>query len=599
MSAIFVDHLDGTNGTDLNPGVNCSYNQRGIAGTSTAQFDTSTSAGGVSSAKLVQTASFNSITFNTIPLGAGITTVYQRMCYRFGVLPNGNLYISQVLDSTGALVARLAVNSAGKLAVYNGTTLAATGTTTLSTNTWYRVEWDLVGTTTTVRLYTGPNSTTLVETITATITGTAFVRFVDGIPASSNSNLVTMWMDEIVRDSASSPGPVTGIPVSATGSLGFSGTSTSSQSVHATGSLGFSGTVQALTAGGKIAGLADSFAGTVVDTTKWVPKNGSTQNNGAIVPCSAAGSSFTSAQYWDGTASVVFVGISPPAAGSGDLTITLTNRSDSTKYVQVKVTGGNLSATVLDGVADPSPVSRAVTNRDNVVRFTEASGQVTIDVRERNKTTWSTLRTITTPSWWNTLIVALGGFASSSSAKAVFTTVNVAAAAPTGHAAASSVSDDFSGNSLSTRWTTSGPGTLTVAGEVDIAAVNTGVTQVTTIDSYVLDVASLLVKPAVASSGDTTTFKLLSPTPGTEARFTLTSGQIIAEYRLADVSDAYAVSVTHDNTQAVYLQFAADLLNNNLVWSYSLDGISYAVLRTSPLPVWYTGAQFAFATKAA
>lgn len=608
MSLIFSDHLDGPNATDLaaagGPGANCSYTQRGLSGTgTTAQFDTSTSALGTSSAKAVQGASFSSVAFYTPTLGTAITTVYQRLCYRFSVLPTGgSLYISQVLDSTGAIVARLAVNSSGKLALYAGTTLATTGTTTLATNTWYRFEWDLVGTTMTLRLYGSPTSTTVVETLTATIAGTAFVRFMDGIPASGNSNLVTLNWDEVARDSASNPGPVTGTPASSSGSLGFSGATTSSLAASSTGSLGFAGASQARTAGGKIAGLVDSFAGTVIDTSKWYATNGATQNNAAILPSSAAGAALTSAQVWDATGSVIFVSIVPPASGQGDLKFDLVDAVDATKLLRVSVATNTLLVTLLDGVADPSPVSRAVTNRDNVIRVLETGGTITVAVRERNSPTWITLRTVATPTWWGAVLVKLSSTnGSTSGASAVFTNLNVAPTTPSGHQPTSTLADDFTGTSLtSSRWLVSGPGTLTVHDDVEIAAATADKTQVTSVDTFSLDVANIrVVRAATNASGDYTTFKLLSPTAGTEARFTMTNGNLSAEYRVGDVQDPYTVTIAHDNSQSIYLQFSADLPNNNLVWSYSFDGINYAVLRTSPLPYWYTGVQIAFATKAA
>jgi hypothetical protein len=603
VSVTFQDHLDGPNGTDLNPLVNCNYNQRGLSGSPapTIQFDTSTAALGTSSAKFTQLSSFSTATVLTPPLASAVTTHYRRMCLRLSAVPNGNLYFTEAVDSGNAFAWRVAVNSAGKLALYNGTTLVTTGTAVLSAATWYRVEVDSVSTTLTVRLYANPTTSTAVETLTAAIAGTAFVRFYDGIAAAANSNLLSLWLDEVVSDSASTPGPVTGTPAQASGSVSLTGASTSSLATRSVGSLAFTGSAQPTSNGGKLAGLTDTFAGTVIDASKWTASNGARQAYGAILPAVSARSALTSAQYWDLTASVIQVSISP-SLGTGEASLRLVNRTDATKYIEVKVAGVNLVATVLDGVADPAPVSRAWTVRDNVLRITESGGTVTVQVRQRNSAVWSTLRTLTSPSWLAGVNVVLSGYsASATSELEVFSNVNVTSAVPTGHSAASSLSDDFAGSSLnSSKWALTGPGVLTVNNNVDIAAVTSAVTQLTTTSAYVLDQASVqVVKAALNATGDKTWFKVLSPTSGTEARFTLTNGQIIAEHLVAGVADGGTVTVTHDNSQSVYLEFSADLPNNNLVWSYSFDGITYAVLRTMPLPAYYTGVQFALASQAA
>jgi hypothetical protein len=603
VSVTFQDHLDGPNATDLNPLVNCNYNQRGLSGSPspTIQFDTSTFALGSSSAKFTQLSSFATADLLTPPLGTAVTTHYRRMCLRVSAVPNGNLYFTEAVDSSNAFAWRVAINSAGKLALYNGTTLVTTGTAVLSVNTWYRVEIDSVGTTLTVRLYGSATTTTVVETLTAAIAGTPFNRFFDGIVAAANSNQLSLWLDEVVNDSTSNPGPVTGVPAQSSGSIAFTGAVTSSLAAHATGTLAFNGASQPTSNGGKLAGLADAFAGAVVDTSKWALSNGARQAYGAVLPAVSARSAFTSVQYWDLTASVIQVGISP-SLGTGEASLRLVNRTDPTKYIEVKVAGQNLIATVLDGVADPAPVSRPWTVRDNVLRVTENGGTVTVAVRQRNSTAWSTLRTFTSPSWLAGVNVVLSGYSASASTELeVFTHVNVNTTAPSGHSPATTLNDDFDGSVLnSTKWALAGPGTLTVNDNADIAAVTAGVTQLTTVDAYVLDQASVrVVKAALNATGDKTWFKMLSPISGTEARFTLTNGQIIAEYLVAGVADGGTVVTTHDNSQPIYLSFAADLPNNNLVWSYSFDGITYAVLRTTPLPVYYTGVQFALASQAA
>jgi hypothetical protein len=220
MSATFTEHFDGTNGTTVTIS-NTAYTQGASFATATCAFDTSTSAAGTASAKIVQTASSGTVSLKT-PIWSATNVYFKRWCLRLNALPSGNTYVSAML-SGGTTAGRVAINSAGKVFLQDGTTTVATGTVALSAGTWYRFEWDLNGTTSTVRVYAGPSSTTLVDTISATVAGTTFTQGQDGLVASSNSTNLTLWWDEVGYDTAATPGPLSVAGASSDG-MTFDGT---------------------------------------------------------------------------------------------------------------------------------------------------------------------------------------------------------------------------------------------------------------------------------------------------------------------------------------------------------------------------------------
>lgn len=238
MAVIFTEHFDGTNGTTIST-ANTAYTGGATATNATETFDTSTSATGTASGKCLQSTNVGTVVLKS-PLFTSTSTLYRRWCSRFSAMPNGNFYISELLVGGATVVGRVAVNSAGKVFIQDGTTTISTGTVALSATTWYRIEWDVVGTSSIVRVYAGPSSLTLVDTITATIAGTAFTQVADGIVAGANSVAITHWIDEAVNDTAATPGPVP-IAASSTGSIAFSGSDAPLGVAASTGSLAFTG----------------------------------------------------------------------------------------------------------------------------------------------------------------------------------------------------------------------------------------------------------------------------------------------------------------------------------------------------------------------
>jgi hypothetical protein len=216
MTLVLAESFEnGANGATLTA-ANTNYAANVTLSSATATFDNSIIGTiGQMCAKLVQTTASGTVSAKSA-LFASTTTLYRKWCTRLNALPNANFYIAAVLASGGATAGRVAINSTGKVFLQDGTTTIATGTYTLQANKWYRFEWDIVGTTATVRVYLGQWSQTPVDTITGTVVGTAIVQTQSGIVASAVSVAMTLWLDEETADTATPQSLVPG-----SGSFGF------------------------------------------------------------------------------------------------------------------------------------------------------------------------------------------------------------------------------------------------------------------------------------------------------------------------------------------------------------------------------------------
>jgi len=89
----------------------------------------------------------NTGAFNT---NLNINTHYGRFKFRYATKPSSTYeYIYRILDSGGNSIAAVSINSSGNLGVYDDTdTVSATGSTALSANTWYTVDFYTTNSTT-------------------------------------------------------------------------------------------------------------------------------------------------------------------------------------------------------------------------------------------------------------------------------------------------------------------------------------------------------------------------------------------------------------------------------------------------------------------
>lgn len=185
-------------------------------------FDSTTRIAGSLSAKCIGNGTTGSFLRHTF---TGTTLRYFRRYMNVDAFPaSGNtVTLCRVRTSGGTDVAQIVLISTGVLQIRNGATIVATTSTTLTLRSWFRVEWQLDNGTSTqnFRLFTGANAngTTATETLTGAFTGGTFDRCEEG--GATNSYVGNIWIDEVVDDDATWPGPsasATAIPVADAGS---------------------------------------------------------------------------------------------------------------------------------------------------------------------------------------------------------------------------------------------------------------------------------------------------------------------------------------------------------------------------------------------
>lgn len=172
-----------------------------ITGTNAAFSSTQKYAGSLS----MKSTSSTATSFGKWNLAAATTTLYTRFYFRVDTQPPGTVFLSSVY-SGATLRNQLGINSLGKLFIYDATasTLIATG---LSTSTWYRIEWDIVGgTTQTLRYYIG-DSTTPVETISRAANALSFSSLNIGNDSATSQTFVH-YLDAVKVSSSDNPGAI-------------------------------------------------------------------------------------------------------------------------------------------------------------------------------------------------------------------------------------------------------------------------------------------------------------------------------------------------------------------------------------------------------
>lgn len=172
---------------------------------STAIFDTASKLLGSFGAKLVHSSSTG---FMQYLWGSNQTNQYVRMYVKMSVVAaSGQDIIGNVL-SGATNRAQLTWTSAGKFNLRSPATLQASGAN-VYTNTWVRLEWDLVGTVQTLRIFSGANlyGSTPDETIgggAGSITVSGFDRIRIGLTTAAS---YTQLIDGVEIDSVATPGP--------------------------------------------------------------------------------------------------------------------------------------------------------------------------------------------------------------------------------------------------------------------------------------------------------------------------------------------------------------------------------------------------------
>jgi hypothetical protein len=138
-------------------------------------------------------------------IGSLVSTRFARFYVTVESLPLAmNLLVADAV-ATSTNRAQVQITTTGTVRIRNGVVTVAETATTLAAGSPVRIEWDLTGTTQTLRLFTGANVNGTVpdETITGAQTQGTFDRLRFGATASYSGNL---WIDELAVDSTTSPG---------------------------------------------------------------------------------------------------------------------------------------------------------------------------------------------------------------------------------------------------------------------------------------------------------------------------------------------------------------------------------------------------------
>lgn len=139
--------------------------------------------------------------YGSVQLPKFQTNLYARFYFQLGAIQSAATIAAYNKTGLGNQ-AFLGLDTTGHLSI------AGTGTTTatsaLSTGTWYRIEWDVVGSTETMRYYLG-NSATLIQSISQTMPAGGF-----DVAAYGNLNVQTNayvgYFDDIAVSPTSNPG---------------------------------------------------------------------------------------------------------------------------------------------------------------------------------------------------------------------------------------------------------------------------------------------------------------------------------------------------------------------------------------------------------
>lgn len=133
-----------------------------------------------------------------------LATAYYSFRFALGAMPTGQEEIARCVSSTATLKMALRINTDGTLALYDSTnTLIATGTTTLTTNTWYRIDLKCSNGASTTGYALRINETMEID---GTVVGakdlaaTNNSRFLFGKTANVNSTLINAYFAQIWLD---------------------------------------------------------------------------------------------------------------------------------------------------------------------------------------------------------------------------------------------------------------------------------------------------------------------------------------------------------------------------------------------------------------
>lgn len=211
MAFAVTNNLEGgSNGTGITAG-----NSGGASGdpfdsvTGTVTYDSSQShSGGMSYTP--STAAAASVNWTSASLGS-LTTMRGRFYFRPTAVGSASLVIARGVRS-GTVVWKISYNGSGKIANQINAGAGQVSTPVLTTNHWYRIEWEFVAagtsSTNTVNIYDG-DSITLADGITNSAGGAAADTTVDEMRFGPNVTYASqMWYDDLLVTDLDFPGPI-------------------------------------------------------------------------------------------------------------------------------------------------------------------------------------------------------------------------------------------------------------------------------------------------------------------------------------------------------------------------------------------------------
>lgn len=205
MASIFAeDHETGTDGTTLTTS-NTDYSGFNPTGTkptiATAQF-----VSGTRSMRINPSGSAQMYAYYTSP---SLTSVrYMRAYVRLAQLPSAPLFF-MAAQAAAVTRADFRILDDGRVQIRNNFTQVWTSTTTLSVNTWYRVEWRINNTTSLqeCNVYLGHNT----SPVSGMASGNRSYNMgtFDDFKVGSTTSIagVDLWVDDVAADNANWVGP--------------------------------------------------------------------------------------------------------------------------------------------------------------------------------------------------------------------------------------------------------------------------------------------------------------------------------------------------------------------------------------------------------
>lgn len=129
---------------------------------------------------------------------------YLRVYLYMTTLPSANTRIIRIGDSSDTRICDLTLNTTGTLSI--GLNTLATTTSTMSLNTWVRIEMRITSTGATLRLFNNADSTTATQEVTSSTTYTAVgtTRFGLNVVALGEPSI---WWDSIKYTDSDWVGP--------------------------------------------------------------------------------------------------------------------------------------------------------------------------------------------------------------------------------------------------------------------------------------------------------------------------------------------------------------------------------------------------------